>query len=431
MQEYAQILNYAIPFFIVLILIEHIADQFMHVGVNRLFDTISSLSSGITNVIKDVLGLVIVIVSYKWFYTHLAIFHIQSDIALYILAFIGIDFAGYWVHRWSHEINVFWNRHIIHHSSEEFNLACALRQSVSEIFALFTFTFIPMALIGIPPKVIAIVAPIQLFAQFWYHTRLIKRMGFLEHFLVTPSHHRVHHAINTEYMDKNYSQIFIIWDKIFGTFQEEQDDIPPVYGVTRAVKTWNPWIINYKHIWLLIQDAWRTKSFRDKIRIWFMPTGWRPNDVISAYPVNYTKDVYHRPKYHTEASILLKIWSSAQLIITLLFMMYLFNNIGLFPMYYILWYGAFLFITIYAYTSLMDGSPQSIFAELLKISIAIGLWYSYGYSWFGIDDRFSGGTAIVLGYLFISLGCTIYFYFKDKPIKIELIDTDQETQLIV
>lgn len=415
MQEYAQILNYAIPFFLVLILIEYTADQFMHVGVNRLFDTISSLSSGITNVIKDVLGLLIVIVSYQWFYDHFALFHIESDVALYILAFIGIDFAGYWIHRWSHEINVFWNRHIIHHSSEEFNLACALRQSVSEIFAIFTFTFIPMAVIGIPPKVIAVVAPLQLFAQFWYHTRLIKHMGLLEYILVTPSHHRVHHAINAEYMDKNYSQVFIIWDKIFGTFQAERDDVPPVYGVTRAVKTWNPWIINYRHLWLLIQDAWRTNSLKDKFRIWFMPTGWRPQDVIDAFPVEYTKDVYHRPKYDTTATVMFKIWSTAQLIITLLLMMFLFNNIGSISSAHVMWYGAFLFISIYSYTSLMDGSIQAIFAEALKFCIAIGLWYSQGYSWFGIDTTIPGGSALVMGYLVVSFTATLYFYFVERP----------------
>lgn len=265
MQEYARILNYAIPFFLILIALEYGASMLMHKQVNRLFDTISSLSSGITNVIKDVLGLSIVIISYGWLVNHLAIYHIQSTILTYVLAFIGIDFAGYWIHRWSHEINVFWNRHIIHHSSEEFNLSCALRQSVSEIFALFTFTYIPMAILGIPAQVVAVVAPIQLFAQFWYHTRLIHKMGWLEYILVTPSHHRVHHAINPEYMDKNYSQIFIIWDKLFGTFQPEKEEIPAVYGVTRAVHTWNPWIINYQHLWLLISDAWRTKSDRKSV----------------------------------------------------------------------------------------------------------------------------------------------------------------------
>lgn len=415
MQEYARILNYAIPFFLILIALEYGASMLMHKQVNRLFDTISSLSSGITNVIKDVLGLSIVIISYGWLVNHLAIYHIQSTILTYVLAFIGIDFAGYWIHRWSHEINVFWNRHIIHHSSEEFNLSCALRQSVSEIFALFTFTYIPMAILGIPAQVVAVVAPIQLFAQFWYHTRLIHKMGWLEYILVTPSHHRVHHAINPEYMDKNYSQIFIIWDKLFGTFQPEKEEIPAVYGVTRAVHTWNPWIINYQHLWLLISDAWRTKSWLDKLKIWVMPTGWRPADVSTSFPVPYTKEIYLRNKYDTIASPLFKAWAVGQLLITLLLMMFLFNNIGTIPFSSVLLYGLFLFVNIFAYTSLMDGNLIGIAAEVLKFALGIIILYINDYQWFNIDNSIPSGTMIVLGYLVLSLTSSAYFYLYEKP----------------
>lgn len=415
MQEYARILNYAIPFFLVLIALEYGVSMLMHKQVNRLFDTISSLSSGITNVIKDVLGLSIVIISYGWLVDHLAIYHIQSTILTYVLAFIGIDFAGYWIHRWSHEINVFWNRHIIHHSSEEFNLSCALRQSVSEIFALFTFTYIPMAILGIPAQVVAVVAPIQLFAQFWYHTRLIHTMGWLEYILVTPSHHRVHHAINPEYMDKNYSQIFIIWDKLFGTFQPEKEEIPAVYGVTRAVHTWNPWIINYQHLWLLISDAWRTKSWLDKLKIWVMPTGWRPADVSTAFPVPYTKEIYLRNKYDTIASPLFKAWAVGQLLITLLLMMFLFNNIGTIPFSSVLLYGLFLFVNIFAYTSLMDGNLIGFVAEVFKFALGIIILYINDYQWFNIDNSIPSGTMIVLGYLVLSLTSSVYFYLYKKP----------------
>ena len=415
MQEYARILNYAIPFFLILIALEYGVSMLMHKQVNRLFDTISSLSSGITNVIKDVLGLSIVIISYGWLVNHLAIYHIQSTILTYVLAFIGIDFAGYWIHRWSHEINVFWNRHIIHHSSEEFNLSCALRQSVSEIFALFTFTYIPMAILGIPAQVVAIVAPIQLFAQFWYHTRLIHKMGWLEYILVTPSHHRVHHAINPEYMDKNYSQIFIIWDKLFGTFQPEKEEIPAVYGVTRAVHTWNPWIINYQHLWLLISDAWRTKSWLDKLKIWVMPTGWRPADVSTSFPVPYTKEIYLRNKYDTIASPLFKVWAVGQLLITLLLMMFLFNNIGTIPFSSVLLYGLFLFVNIFAYTSLMDGNLIGIAAEVFKFALGIIILYINDYQWFNIDNSIPSGTMIVLGYLVLSLTSSAYFYLYEKP----------------
>ncbi|MGG7215415.1 sterol desaturase family protein, partial [Clostridium nigeriense] len=133
-------------------------------------------------------------------------------------------------------------------SSEDFNLACALRQSISTIVKVFTIFLLPAALLGVPTNVIAIVAPLHLFAQFWYHTQHIDKMGWLEKIIVTPSHHRVHHALNPEYLDKNYGQIFIFWDKWFGTYQEELPTVKPVYGITRPVQTWNPIKINFMHM---------------------------------------------------------------------------------------------------------------------------------------------------------------------------------------
>lgn len=415
MEAYAQVLNYAIPFFIFLILIEWSVGCFMNIRTNRILDTISSLSSGITNSVKDVLGLTIVIVSYTWMYDQLAIFDIKSTLWLYVLAFIGLDFAGYWSHRFSHVINIFWNRHIIHHSSEEFNLACALRQSVSEVFSVFFFLYMPMAVIGVPPAIVGVVAPLHLFAQFWYHTRLIGKMGWLEYIIVTPSHHRVHHAINPEYIDKNYSQIFIVWDKLFGTFQKELNDVTPVYGVSRPVKTWNPLIINFQHFWLLLKDAWHTQSWWDKFRIWFMPTGWRPSDVLEKYPVYSVKRATDLIKYDNNLPVSVKIWSVLQLVMHLFLMLYLFNNLSAIGGKMVLLYGIFLFVSVFAYTSLMDGHFIAIPAEVLKMVFAVGLIYLSGGSWFGIEQWISGGTFIFYTYLLISLMITVlYFLLKTR-----------------
>lgn len=148
---------------------------------------VSSLSSGVTNVTKDVLGLSIAIISYEWLMGKLAVVHVQNTLLTYIIAFMALDFAGYWVHRIAHEYNFFWNNHIIHHSSEEFNLACALRQSISSIVKIFAIFLLPAAVLGVPAPVIAVVAPLHLFAQFWYHTQHIDRMGLLEKIIVT--HH--------------------------------------------------------------------------------------------------------------------------------------------------------------------------------------------------------------------------------------------------
>ncbi|MBC7850044.1 MAG: sterol desaturase family protein [Chitinophagaceae bacterium] len=411
MESYGKILLIAMPAFLLLVLFEKWYGWRKGLDTVRNLDMISSLSSGITNVTKDVLGLSIAIVSYKWMVDHWAFFELKAGVLTYFIAFIALDLAGYWVHRIAHEYNFFWNNHIIHHSSEEFNLACALRQSVSVFFRLFTFFLLPAAFLGVPTEVVAITAPLHLFAQFWYHTQHIGRMGFLEKIIVTPSHHRVHHAINPVYLDKNYSQIFIFWDKIFGTFQEELAEVRPVYGITRPVRTWNPIRINFQHMWLLIRDAWRTSNWKDKFRIWLMPTGWRPADVAEKYPTYKIEDVYHFDKYDTKASKGLHFWSWMRLVITLLFVSYLFGNIALInsiSQYAIYVYGFFVFLTVYAFTDLMDRNRSAIFWEILKNCCGLAIIF-YSGDWFAVNTIHASIKYIISGYMIFSSFMTAWF----------------------
>ncbi|MBW3467789.1 sterol desaturase family protein [Arthrospiribacter ruber] len=413
MELYAKALSFAIPFFLLLIIIEEFAARKMKKQVNRGMDTISSLSSGMTNTLKNLMGLSIAIVSYAWLVDKVALFDIKSTFLVYVLAFIGIDFVGYWSHRFDHKVNAFWNRHIVHHSSEEFNLSCALRQSISAIIGIYFFLYIPMAFLGIPAEVVAIIAPIHLFAQFWYHTRLIDKMGFLEHIIVTPSHHRVHHAINDIYLDKNLGQIFIFWDKIFGTFQEELEEEPPVYGVKKPVNTWNPLIINYVHFWALIQDAWRTKSWWDKLRIWFMPTGWRPSDVAERYPWAYWKNAFDQVKYDSKPSRQLLVWSWVQMIVAFGMVFHVLISFVNFQYLEVMLYAVFMMVSIFAYTSLMDKSKIAIPAEALRLTMGFGLFYWTG-GWFGLDVLVPGAGYAVLAFLLLSSLMTFWLIQKES-----------------
>jgi sterol desaturase/sphingolipid hydroxylase (fatty acid hydroxylase superfamily) len=416
METYGKILLIAMPAFLVLVLFEKWWGWKKGFDTVRNMDMISSLSSGITNVTKSVLEVTIAIGIYPFMLKWLALTHIENTILVYIITFIIIDFNGYWIHRWSHEINLFWNLHVIHHSSEEYNLACALRQSISAFFNMFTVLLLPAALLGIPEQVIATIAPLQLFAQFWYHTRHINRMGFLEKIIVTPSHHRVHHAVNPEYMDKNLSQIFIIWDKLFGTFQEELKEVPPVYGISRPAKTWNPIKINFQHLWLMIQDAWRTNNWIDKFTLWFRRTGYRPADVAAKYPVYKIEDVYHFEKYDTKTSPSFTAWAWLQLVILLLSISYLFGNIAYINSIdssYIYWYGAFVFITVYALTELMDRNPNAMIWEIIRCGLGLYLIYQQG-DWFGAGFWVGEMKYIMTGYFIVSLSSTLYFTIKHK-----------------
>jgi alkylglycerol monooxygenase len=408
MEEYGKILVFVMPVFLILILIEKIYGNLKGEDTAPNMDSVSSISSGMVNSVKDVMGLSITLVSYEWFESKFSILQLQENVWAYIIGFIVIDFYGYWSHRLSHQINFLWNKHAIHHSSEEFNLACALRQTVSSFVNLFTFLLIPAALLGVPPKVIAIILPIHLFLQFWYHTKHIKKMGFLEKILVTPSHHRVHHAINPIYMDKNHSQIFIIWDKLFGTFQEELDTVPPVFGITRPAQTWNPIRINFQHLWLMITDAWRAENWKDKLTIWFKPTGWRPKDFEEKYPVNKISDVYSFEKYGTQHSKSIMYWAIFQALITLLLITYMYNSIAIIGLPNVFIYGAFIFLTVYSYTELMDERKISLVWETIRFMVGIGIIAFLG-DWFGMNQIFPFATILVICYLIVSLLTTIYF----------------------
>lgn len=390
MESYARVLLIAMPAFLLLVMAEKFWGWWRGNDTVRWNDMISSLSSGMTNVTKDVLGLSVVVISYDWLENRIALFKISDGWITYVIAFIALDFAGYWVHRIAHTVNLFWNNHIIHHSSEEFNLACALRQSISSIVKIFAVFLLPAALLGVPAQVIAVIAPLHLFAQFWYHTRHIGKMGFLESFLVTPSHHRVHHAINPEYLDKNFGQIFIVWDKWFGTYQAELVHVPCVYGVTRPVQTWNPVRINFMHLWLLIRDAWYASRFWDKIRIWFMPLGWRPPDAGKKVTLIKATDPGYEP-YNAGNIQSLIIWSAMQLFLIMLLLMWMFVHLAEIGAPGIYSYGLLVFLSVVSMTELLDQHPRAWVWEFIRLAYGFSLMLWCGSQTGRILDWFSAG----------------------------------------
>ena len=334
-------------------------------------DTISSLSSGFTNLMVDILGLGIIILSYPFFYERLKVIELEESVLLYFIAFVCVDFASYCHHRLKHSINIFWNMHVIHHSSEEFNLACALRQSITNNLGIGILFLIPAALLGVPHQIIIILGPLHLFGQFWYHTRHIGKLGWLEYILVTPSQHRVHHAINKEYIDKNLAAIFCVWDRAFGTFQEELDDVPCVYGTLKPVQTWNPLLINFQHLSYLIEDAWHTKNIGDKFKIWFMPTGWRPKDIIDKIPRKIVKNVYAQEKYKPKYSLLHKVFVSFHFLILNIVLYIFLSSFGDLTFADKMAYLILIFSTIFSFSSIMDGFKWSVSFEFIRISIGI------------------------------------------------------------
>ena len=407
MATYAQALLIAIPFFMVLILIELLYATKKNKQTYSTIDTIASLSSGVSNSIKNLLGLGVLLISYPYLLEQLSIVKLDNQWWVWMVAFIFIDFAGYWSHRISHNINLFWNNHIIHHSSEHFNLACALRQPISDVIRYYPLLLLPAAILGVPEQLIAYIAPLHLFLQFWYHTEHIGKLGWLEYVFITPSQHRVHHAINAPYIDKNLGQIFSFWDRLFGTFQEELDDEPPRYGVLKAVQTWNPIRINFLHLIQLITDAYRTSSYLDKLRIWFMPTGWRPVDVTDAYPIEYIEDIHGFERYDTKPSIFFQYYAILQLVAVLGLFILMLRGYTQLSHVELIFFSVYLGTTIYGYSDLFDLKYSGYVIELIRS--CFGLWFLTRLNhWSGLQAVLDPFKEFIALYLILTLLGSMY-----------------------
>lgn len=263
----------SIPVFFILIAVELAYIVYKKLDYYRLNDSISNLSQGIGSQLVGIFLKTITFFGYLYIYEHWRLNTFPNTVWTWLVLFIGVDFFYYWFHRKSHQINALWAAHIVHHQSEEYNLTVALRQSWFQS-GFAWFFYLPLAFAGFEPIMFLTVSAFNTIYQFWIHTRTIGKLGPLEWFLNTPSHHRVHHGSNPKYIDKNHAGTLIIWDRMFGTFQVEEDEV--IYGVTKPLDSWNPVWANF-HYWAdLYSSSGSAHGFGDKIRIFLKAPGWLP-----------------------------------------------------------------------------------------------------------------------------------------------------------
>jgi sterol desaturase/sphingolipid hydroxylase (fatty acid hydroxylase superfamily) len=280
----AQIIVLATPVFLALIALEFWIGVRRGRDTYRLNDALSSMGLGIMSQLVAVFSAVVTLGLYTLVFNTFAPLPWAVDSAWsWLFALLLYDLCYYWKHRFGHTVALMWAAHVVHHQSEDYNLSTALRQSSSDSLLGWLF-YLPLALLGVPPLMFGVVALIDLLYQYWVHTQQIGKLGGFDRWFCSPSNHRVHHAVNQRYLDKNYGGILIVWDRLFGSFADEDPAEPCVYGTRAPLRSWNPLWANLHTYRDLLVDAWHARAWSDKARVFFMHPGWRPADVAKAWP---------------------------------------------------------------------------------------------------------------------------------------------------
>lgn len=381
----------SIPLYFLLIGFELIYQLVKKAKIYRTNDAISNISCGISSQVTNAIWGVLSIAMYQYIYEYWSITTIPDTWWSYVLLFLLVDLMYYWFHRASHEINFLWNvAHVVHHQSEDYNLSVALRQaSLGGVFAMVFY--LPLALIGFNTYAFLAVKGINLIYQFWIHTEAINKLPrWFEYVFNTPSHHRVHHGRNPKYIDRNHAGTLMIWDRMFGTFQAEEEK--PTYGVTKPTNTWNPVWANILPIVDMTKQVKATPGFWNKLKVLFYKPGWQPVE-LGGYQVAPEVDKLTYRKYDVHPHMPMIRYVFVQFVIVIGFTsLFLFTHAN-YTMEIKLAMAGFIMWSIAQLGILMENRKSWLALEYIRIAASAGL----------IIYLFSGTTYLVIGGAFILL----------------------------
>jgi alkylglycerol monooxygenase len=395
MQE--TIITWATPVFFLLIGIELLVAKMRGRQAYGSSDAINSIGLGVISQIVGVFSKLLTFGIYAWCVQHLALLALPADsLWVWAGALLLYDFCYYWLHRCGHRVNILWAAHVVHHQSEHYNLSTALRQTGSGVLLGWLF-YLPLALLGVPLKVFVIVALIDLLYQFWVHTEQIGRLGWFDRVFCSPSNHRAHHAVNDRYLDRNYGGMLIVWDRLFGTFVEEDDTDRPVYGTRSPLRSWNPLWANAEVYWSTAVDAWRTRRWRDKLLLWLKPPGWRPADVVARYP----KPTFamRTERFNPPLSKALIIYAMVQFALLLAMATQFLGMAGTAGLPALLAYAAYLVASLSVLGALMEARRWAPWLEGVRL-LATALVPAWSGQWFG-NSHLDGHIALAIAVPFL------------------------------
>ncbi|MCW3124347.1 MAG: Sterol desaturase [Bacteroidetes bacterium] len=397
---------YAIPGFILLVLLEAWYGYRKNKKYYRLNDTIANFSLGIGSQIAGVLSKVLLFGVYVYIYDHAAFFHLPKTWWSFALAFVLFDFLFYWAHRISHERNFFWGAHVVHHQSEEYNLSVALRQPWFHNLIAF-FIFLPIPLLGFDPITFGLAAGLQTLYQFWIHTKAIGKMPkVFEYFFNTPSHHRVHHAINPKYIDKNHAGALMLWDRMFGTFKAEENPEEITYGITTQFKSWNPvWAnVHYYHEMLV---KMKQMNWKDKFRMILARPGWLPDYLGGFQPVQEVDTTVYK-KFDADTTSLFRAYGAVQFIIALAGAIAYLDHFSALTTFYKWFFAGVVVISIMIIGAIFERKSWVVWAEVIRLMLVLAALNSYYYYWYShwltiVEAISAGAFAVFLVWFVISV----------------------------
>ncbi len=390
------IITWATPFFFVLIAIELLVARARGRRAYRSNDAINSIGLGVLSQVAGVFLKLLTLGIYAWCAENLALFALPAaSVWVWLSGLLLYDFLYYWLHRMGHEVNILWAAHVVHHQSEEYNLSTALRQTSTGGLLGWVF-YLPMAVLGYPLEVFVVVALIDLLYQFWVHTEQIGKLGWFDRVFCSPSNHRAHHATNDRYLDHNYGGILILWDRLFGTFVEEDDSDRPVYGTRAPLRSWNPLWANVEVYWATAVEARRASRWRDKLQIWFRRPGWRPADVARRYP----KPDYDigRAIYNPTMSTALASYCLAQFALLLGMATHFLGITAHAGLAELLGYAFYMVLSLSLIDALMEGRRLAFWLEGARTLLTALLPLLLG-RWFGVD-HLPGYVALAFAVVF-------------------------------
>lgn len=387
---------YAIPVFLALIGLELWIAHRRRVAAYNFADAVSSIGLGAMSQVCGIFSKLAVVAIYAAIYDHARLFSLPADsIAVWLSALLIYDFLYYWNHRMGHEVAALWAAHVVHHQSEEFNLSTALRQP-SSYFLLSWIFYVPMAVLGYPPLVFIAVGLIDLLYQFWIHTEQVGRLGWFDRVFASPSNHRVHHGVNDRYLDKNYGGILILWDRLFGTFADEDAGEPVIYGTRSPLRRYDPIWANLEVYAALVRDSWRTQRWRDKLALWWKPPGWRPADLAAA-DTKPAFDPYTRVKYAPRVARAVQFHVLAQFALLLLVNGDCLMRAERLPLVVSVGYVTWIVASLVALCAWLEGARHALVLDLARLGAALLTLVLAG-SWFGAPEStpLHAGIAVAL-----------------------------------